>query len=122
MSIPTWPITLPQAVLLEGFSLIVQNNILMSQADAGFGKRRNKGATPPAQFTRTLQLTDAQLTTFLNFVEFTLRNGTLRFETTHPRTGATVELLVVPQGETLFPPIVKEGKLYKVNMKLQVMP
>lgn len=122
MSIPTWPLTLPQTTLLEGFSLIVQNNILMSQSDAGFGKRRNKGATPPTQFTRTLQLTDAQLTIFLNFVEFTLRNGTLRFGTTHPRTGVTVELLIVPQGESLFQPIIKEGKIYKVNLKLQVMP
>jgi hypothetical protein len=121
MTIPIWPTSLPQGTLMDGYNEEYPNNLLRFESDAGFGKTRNKGATPPFKFTKSIYLTHEQRVTLKNFVEHTLRNGALRFEYTHPMDDTTIEVRFVPSGEKLldFKPF---GLGFKVDLKLEILP
>jgi hypothetical protein len=121
MAPPIWPTSLPQEALSNGYSEAYPNNLLRSETDAGFGKVRNKGATPPFTFVIPMQFTMAQLTDFLNFYQNVLRNGALRFEHKHYRTGQTVEMRLKPQGEDFFV-VQKDGHNWKTTLKIEVLP
>jgi hypothetical protein len=121
MAPPIWPTSLPQEALSDGYSEAYPNNLLRSETDAGFGKVRNKGATPPFTFIVPIHFSTAQLTTFLNFHKITLRNGALRFEHKHYRTKQTVEMRLKPIGEDFFV-IKKDGFGWKATLKIEVLP
>ena len=116
----TWPPTLPQDVRTD-FTEAGGALILSSPMDKGSPKRRRRG-NKPAILTVGFYMTTAQVATFETFIKTTIK-GTARFDFPHPRTGATIEVRPVPQGD---------GDLYRVgyvspiewsvDMVLEVMP
>ena len=102
----SWPSTLPQHALASGYTESYPNNMLISKGDAGYGKVRKKGATPPFQFSFPMNLTDTQLTTLYTFIG-NLSDGVLRFEFVHPRTQAAVEMRMVPASDDELISVVK---------------
>jgi hypothetical protein len=68
--------------------------------DSGPAKMRRRG-TIPNTMDLSFILTTAQTTTLETFIKDTLL-GVKRFSFPHPRTAATVEARIVPQGDGEF--------------------
>jgi hypothetical protein len=122
MAIPTWPPSLPVEPLKNGYTGAFPNNILMSQGDAGQGKTRRKGATPPFPFSFPMLLTTAQLNTLKTFVHSTLFDGTLRFSFTDPWDGTVIEAKIEPVDEKKLFEWFPNGKKWNVTLGLKIMP
>lgn len=122
MSIPVWPSTLPITPLVTGYTRSFPNNILESEGDAGQGKTRRKGATPPFQFTFPMTLTKAQVDTLDTFVHSTLYDGALRFEFTNPWNGALIEAKIVAASAEELYVCYPNGRGWSVTLKLKIMP
>ena len=101
MAIPSWPTanSFPQ-VPQKGFSESVGLNVIRSPMDSGPAKMRRRG-TIPNTMDLSFILTTAQTTTLETFIKDTLL-GVKRFSFPHPRTAATVEARIVPQGDGEF--------------------
>lgn len=101
MAIPSWPTAdnFPQ-VPQKGFTESVGINIIRSQTDAGPAKQRVR-SRKPSTMQLSFIMTTAQAAILETFVKDTVR-GTKRFNFLHPRTNATVEVRIVPQGEGDF--------------------
>ncbi len=85
-----WPLTLPQTVVLDGYSNPFPDAVIRTQMEAGpdFVRRRSTAAPEPA--TWSIRLTPAQVDILKNFYEVTLDMGALRFNFPHPRLKTTV--------------------------------
>lgn len=73
----TWPEALPY--LLTGWSMTPSDNILRSQPERGPAKTRRKTTAKTKNYSGSLYLSSSELDTFLEFVEDTLRDGSLSF-------------------------------------------
>lgn len=121
MAAYVWPVTLPQAVNRDmGGDDGVR--VLRSPMDRGQPKMRFVGVRAE-QLMVKFHMTTAQLAILSTFVKDTLK-GVARFDFTHPRTGAPVEVQIVPSdGEGKLYEYVHFGHQYwTVTMKLEVMP
>lgn len=117
-----WPVELPTAPLEQGYSEGIPNNTLRSSVDAGPAKVRRKGGLVPFPITVTMLCTAEQIATLETFISGTLQEGALRFEWTHPRTGATVETRFLPSGERLVS-IEPSGPFrWLASFSLEVLP
>jgi hypothetical protein len=84
----------------KGFTESQGVNVLRSPMDVGPAKMRRRGARPSTLNVQFI-LTSAQAATLETFVKTTLL-GTKRFNFTHPRTGSSVEVRIIPQGDGEF--------------------
>ena len=119
MSIPAWEATLPQEVLVDGYSESMADNRLRTSMDVGPAKQRRRSAAGARPVTWSPKMTTAQLETFKTFYNSTLLNGTLRFSFTEPVDGATaieMRFVDVPSWSAIEP------GLYRVDMKLEILP
>jgi len=89
MSIPSWPETLPQNILAQGYKGGLPNNLLRQQMDIGPAKVRRRGTVAVEPVTGNILVTPAQLATLKTFYETTLLDGTLRFSWVQPEDGTT---------------------------------
>ena len=122
MAIPSWPTAnnFPQSPQ-KGFTESIGQNIIRSAMDAGPAKMRNRGKLPTTMDLSFI-LTTAQTTTLETFIKDTLA-GVKRFNFTHPRTAATVEARIVPQGEGDFFNLQYLAPGYwKTNLKFEILP
>ena len=94
MAIPTWPASLPQKPLRDGFEESLAINTIATPMDAGPGKTRRRSAAQ-APFPCTFVMTATQLAALETFIRDDLL-GVRRFNFPHPRTGSTIEVRVVP--------------------------
>lgn len=116
----TWPATLPQNVRTE-FRETGGALILSSSMDKGPAKRRRRGNLP-ATLNVGFIMTTAQVATLEGFVSSTIK-ATARFDFEHPRTGATIEVRIVPQGNgDLYSVSYFSQTEWAVDMTLEVMP
>jgi len=122
MAIPVWPTDLPQYTLMQGYSESYPNNLLMSEGDTGVGKVRRKGATPPFAFTRSFYLSKDQRNILANFVQFTLKDGALRFGFVHPVDGNLIEMRIMPVSADDLYTTSREGKVFFVTLRIKVLP
>lgn len=103
MTIPTWPVTLPE-LPSRNYSEDNGKLILRSPMDKGPAKQRLQGKRP-ANLNLTFEMTTAQVGYFETFVLDTLE-GVKRFTLKHPRKLTQVECRIIPQGD---------GKLYDIG-------
>jgi hypothetical protein len=82
----TWPATLPEFVLEQGYSEKFQNQTIESAMDSGPMKSRRRFTKAIREFSITLQMTTAQKAIFETFWLTTLRGGSLPFDWVHPLT------------------------------------
>lgn len=120
MAIPSWPAGLPQNVRRD-FSETSGVLILSSSMDKGPAKMRRRGEKPTTMRVG-FYMTTAQIATLETFIKTTLA-GTKRFSFTHPRTGSSVEVRIVPtqDGEMYQSQFFAPGE-YTVDMTFEVMP
>jgi hypothetical protein len=117
----TFPPSLPQYPLMAGYTENVGINIIRSPMELGPAKQRRRGSKPTTMSINYV-FTDAQLTTFQTFVIDTIK-GVARFNYTHPRTGASIEVRIVPNGEGDLYSCNKEGDdVWMVGFNIEVLP
>jgi hypothetical protein len=117
----TWPTTLPQ-VPQKGYSETGGMNIIRTQTDTGPAKMRRR-ADSPATLSCSFLMSTTQVNTFETFVTTSL-NGVLRFYFTHPRKQTTVEVRIVPQGNSgdLYTLTYLSPVYWRVNLTLEILP
>ena len=76
---PTWPNTLPQCPLIDGYSRTPVESRLISTVDAGARKIRNRYLAVPENTTEVYMMTKAQLATFRTFFKDDIKRGAERF-------------------------------------------
>ena len=116
---PTWPATLPQNVLTEGYQEAPGDGRLRTQMDAGPAKMRRLHTAVVDTFSVSLSLTSAQVDTLDGFWDSDLAGGVLAFDWTHPRTGAATSFRFVDR-PTRTPR--QSGVRYTVRFKLEKLP
>ena len=118
-----WPSNLPLNPLLAGYAESIPSNVLRTQMDAGPAKTRRRSAAKPWSMSVSFSCTNEQAVTLSEFVQDTIKGGALRFEWTHPRTGANIECRIVPEGEkivSLEP--MGCGNYWLASMTMEVLP
>jgi len=119
MSVPAWPESLPQVLLVAGYSQSPADVIIKSDMDAGPAKVRRRFTAGVKPVSGTMILSAAQLTTFQTFFMDTLLGGSLRFSwTTPPAHTDACEMRF-----TAIPTWTKiGGSYYEISLSLEVLP
>lgn len=116
---PTWPSTLPQAPLAQGFAETPPNNLRRSEMDKGPAKVRRYTTRGVREFSMSFRLTQAQSVILEDFHDNTLSHGAFSFDFTHPRTGEAGRFRFRDQpsmrGE-------RRGQFYLVDAQLERLP
>lgn len=115
-----WPVTLPQAPLVNGWSESDGLNILRTPVDKGPPKQRRRGAKP-GTMSMPFLMTSAQIDILEAFIVDTLR-GTARFGFTHPRKGTVLECRIVPSDQGMYDIKSMGGNHYVVSMQWEILP
>ena len=119
MSLVTWPASLPQEPLAEGFTEQAPNTIIRSQMEAGPAKLRRRFTAGTRNFDCQLYLSADQAEALDAFYVSTLAGGALSFDWKHPRTQAAVTFRFVEPPS--YKP-VKRGTAWQASLKLEVLP
>jgi hypothetical protein len=121
MAIPSWPAAPFPQTPQRGYQETVGTNIVRSPMDAGPAKQRLRSKRPSTMAVQFL-LTKTEVTTLENFINNTLY-GVRRFSFTHPRTKATVECRIVPQGDGQFFTLnYVAPDYYNANLQFEILP
>jgi len=116
----TWPATLPQSPLRDGFAIKKGMNILRTPQDKGPAKLRRRGAMPSVM-SCVFSMTAAQVETFESFFHDTIR-GVARFGFTDPTTGQVAECRIVHSDDGAYDISPTGPGRWNVSMQLEVMP
>jgi|LakMenEpi03Aug12_release.lakeMendotaPanAssembly.Ray.scaffolds.fasta_scaffold978949_1 hypothetical protein len=117
----TFPASLPQYPLMAGYTESIGANIIRTPMELGPAKQRRRGSKPTTMSINYI-FTDAQLTTFNTFVLDTIK-GIARFNYTHPRTAASIEVRIVPSSDGSLFSCAKEGDdVWSVSFQIEVLP
>lgn len=118
MSIPSWPISLPQALEVSGYSEEAPNLTISSQPDIGPAKVRRRSTAGIRPVSGTITLTKEELETLKAFFMSDLLGGALRFAWREPLDAdKSVEMRFVdPPSWTC-----SEG-LFLVVLSLEILP
>jgi hypothetical protein len=88
---PTWPVSLPAAPMVQGLKESVPNTVIRTPMETGPPKLRQRFTAGVRPLTLPFLLTKAQVATLDTFYVTTLKGGSLTFDgLNHPRTGAAV--------------------------------
>jgi hypothetical protein len=85
-----WPSGLSDAVLADGYSEQLADNLIRSPMDAGPPKVRRRGTSAPRAISLRQLLTTSEVATLETFYYTTTAGGSLSFMWEHPRTGSSV--------------------------------
>ena len=109
-----WPPTVPEFVLLAGYSETPVSNWAEFQPEVGPPKRRRRSSISMSILACGIHATDVQLETFLTWYAGDLADGSLEFQREHPRTLETNVFLF--QTQPVVTPITPE--LFEVRFEL----
>jgi len=119
MATQSWPAGLPnfEEPLRSEYTETVGSTKKRSQMEVGPAKVRRRSTAHVDQMTLGYYMTESEVSTFETFYNTTLKNGSLRFDATHPRTGNTEDFRILedPQYERM-------GVEYIVRFKVEVLP
>lgn len=83
---PTWPTSLPQYVLEQGYNEQLPDQTVETQMDTGPVKVRRRFTVAPRRFGVVVVMDPDQIAVFEEFYGDTLAGGSLSFDWVHPRT------------------------------------
>lgn len=114
----SWPSSLPQSLVSDGFAFTQQDQTIRTEMSAGpaFVRRRFTAAMIP--FGGSIFVDADQFDTLWSFYNNTLNGGTDPFTWKHPVTevSASVRFTGVPTVAAAG------GEFYRVNMQLEILP
>jgi hypothetical protein len=119
---PTWPATLPQKVLVNGYTEKPPGKVLRSTVDQGPAKVRRLSTDQPRVFNATVRLTNDQIAIWEDFYYNTVLE-VLPFDFPHPRGGSTISVRVVNNTDGAPPVTPQDGNdRYNLALVLEQMP
>jgi hypothetical protein len=120
---PTWPASLPQKPLVDGYEERTPSTLVRTQMDKGPDKVRRRHTAGTRTFAQQLELSGSQVSTLESFIDSDLDGGALQFDWQHPRTGANVKFRFVPLDESTLVSYSTIGDdVYRVQMQLEILP
>ena len=119
MTIPVWPVELPQAPQ-KGFSESIGVNVVRSTTDMGPAKQRRRSVSPNMMDVSFI-LTSEQAAILETFVLDEL-GGVKRFLFNHPRTLQNVEVRVVSQGSTQYKLQYLAPGYWNASLQFEILP
>lgn len=122
MSIPQYPLSLPQTALVTGYDENYPNMLLRSPMDTGPSKVRRKATNKPFTMTVPLIMSTAQKQLFEDFVTNTLEGGALRFGFTHPTKNTQIECRIIPADDSNLYSMTSIEGYWNITLNLEVMP
>lgn len=113
-----WPSGVPEWALAGSLSERVEVNVAEFQPEVGPPVRRRRTSVPTTLLSFEQVLTPAQYATLYSWYTSTLKDGSLSFNLTHPRTGTATECVFVS------PPEYSEQTLgaLRVSYSLRTLP
>lgn len=118
MSVPVWPITLPQQLFVNGYSQSFAETTIKSEMDAGPAKVRRRFSAGIEPVSGTMLITETQLGYLRTFFEDTLLGGSLRFSWTKPPAHITA----CEMRFTAPPSWTKVDGEYEIQLTLEILP
>jgi hypothetical protein len=113
---PSWPINLPQVLLVDGYTESPPNTMLITEMDAGPAKRRQRYTAGPRPISGSVIVdSKAKRDTVDAFFVTELKGGTLTF-TWADLNGITQTYAFME------PPVYNaiEPNVYRISMKLEI--
>lgn len=117
MSIPTWPETLPQALLMDSYEESAPDVLIKSNVETGPAKVRRRVTAAIRPIKGHQIMNDEQLGIFKVFFNSTLYGGAMRFTWTDPTGDDPVEMRFVDA-----PSWASQDGYYRVEMNLEILP
>lgn len=113
-----WPITLPQSLLINGYSRTPPKLVSRTNMEVGPPKLRRRYTAGMQSISGAINVTSEQLATFNTFYNDTLLGGALRFSWYNPETRLDSEFIFTnePSISSL------SGDIYKIEMELGILP
>jgi hypothetical protein len=112
-----WPVTLPQVLLVEGFSASPPQNFISTPMEVGPPKRRRRDVAAAYPVVGTIIVDRQQLGILWTFYRSVLKDGSLPFDWVDPMTrNACTYLFKEPFSITALAP------RWKVSMALEAQP
>ena len=114
----TWPETLPQELLMEGYTESAPDLLLRSAMETGPSKVRRRATAGVRPVNGSILVTAAQLEIFKGFYNDDLMAGALRFDWLDPVDGTTAVEMRFKE-----PPAwsMEEG-YYRITLALEILP
>jgi hypothetical protein len=114
-----WPASLPQVVLVDGFSQAIGDGRIRHKPDTGPAIVRRRSSAMPMLMPCAVDVDDDQWDDLVEFGEVTLIGWTLPFTFPDPAGGAA---LLVRFGEQLPSRVAGVPGMWKVSLGLEVLP
>lgn len=113
-----WPSDVNQSVLVDGFGDEPDDNLALFSPEVGPPKTRRRMSISTDVLAITLNMTFSEYASFLTFVRTTIKDRSLPFTFTHPRTGSSTTFMMVekPRASAVM------YNLYRVRMGFQTVP
>lgn len=119
----SWPASLPDYVLVDGYEESAPNTLVRTQMDKGPDKVRRRYTAGVRTFAAQLELDGTQVETFDTFAITTLEGGALSFDWVHPRTQSNVSFRMVPVNkDALYRVNALGGDYFRVQFQLEILP
>lgn len=115
----TWPVSLPQAPLVDGYGETPPNLIVRSQTEVGWAKTRRRASAGPTRITAVYAMSGTQLAAFESFLAGDIADRTQAFDWPQPRAGATASVRIVEPPQII--PAAGANR-WRVGLTLELMP
>lgn len=114
----SWPGTLPDDFLQQGYSETMPNNLIRTQMDAGPAKVRRRSTAAPTLIAGRQTMTETQTEALDTFFKTTTSYGADAFDWTDPRTGDSVSMRFINP-----PKLMPSGGVnWYVDFELEILP
>lgn len=117
--VDVWPVSLPQAILMDGNSDSSPDGRLKSQTDQGPGKSRRRTSAAVRKFSGRMYVTTEQLGTLRTFINITTLGGSLPFTFRDPVDATPI---LVRFGDSLPGWVNVSGDKYDVALMFEALP
>lgn len=115
----SWPSTLPQVVLSDGFSQTIGDGRVRAKPDVGPALVRRRSSAMPKAMPCSIDVDDDQWDDLMTFGETTLIGWTLPFTFPDPAGGSD---LLVRFGDSLPSRTEVVAGTWRVNLALEILP
>lgn len=117
----TWPVSLPQTPLQDGFSEQIENGVITTQMDQGPSKTRRRFTASVKKYEVTFLMSASQLSTFRTFFDSAISGGANSFTFTDPIVNTSGSFRIdMSQGSPTITPL--SGGQYTVSFSMEKLP
>jgi hypothetical protein len=113
-----WDASLPTMPLMDAYDEALAENTIRSQMEGGPAKVRRRFTSGVRKFSVAFRMTDTQAATLDTFYTDDTYSGSVAFELTHPRTGATLDFRFVTAPRITC----QSPTIYTATFELEVLP